>query len=135
MRAAFDTVEYYLLRDGGFIKFEWEGPDPSYVVVAPLEDALREMGVFDVDPSGLWPAEVGTAWFVVPAGAAGDLAAVFADTPWVDFLTAGRIRDSLGVSDDHAAALVELTLVESARLTEILRAADAHDADLLCVVY
>lgn len=129
------TVEYYLVHDGGFMKFEWEGPDPSFVVVATLEGALREMGVFELDPTDLWPAAVGTPWFVVPATATADLAEVFAETPWVDFLTPGRIRDTLGVSDEHAAALVELALVESARLTELLREAGAHGADLLCVVY
>lgn len=98
------TVEYYLVRDGGFMKFEWEGPDPSFVVVATLEGALREMGVFELDPTDLWPAAVGTPWFVVPATATADLAEVFAETPWVDFLTPGRIRDTLGVSDEHAAA-------------------------------
>lgn len=130
-----ETVEYYLVHDGGYMKFEWEGPDPSFVMVAPLEGALHEMGVFDADPAGLWPAEVGTPWFVVPGAAVGGLAEVFAEIPWNDYLTPTRIRDSLEVGAAHAEALVELALVEAARLTELLHAAAAHGADLLCVVY
>lgn len=130
-----EAVEYYLVRDGGFIKFEWEGRDPSFVMLAPLESALHELGLFDTDTTGVWPAAVGTAWFVVPAAATAQLADIFDETPWRDFLTPARIRDSLGVSDAHAAELVELAIGESARLAEILHVAGDHGADLLCVVY
>lgn len=130
-----DVVEFYLVRDGAYMKFEWEGPDPSFVLLAPLEGALHDLGIFDTDPVGAWPAEVGTPWFLVPAAAAAELADIFDETPWRDFLTPARIRDSLGVSDTHAGEMVELALVESARLTRLLHAAGDHGADLLCVVY
>lgn len=130
-----EVVEYYLVRDGGFVKFEWEGPDPSFVLVALFEEALQMMGVFDADTAGVWPATVGTPWFLVPAAAAGELAEVCVEVPWRDFLTPARVRDSLGVREDHAAAMADLAMVESVRLTELLRAAADHDADLLCIVY
>jgi len=130
------TVEYYLLTAaGGFMKFEWDGPDPSFVMLAPLEEALGDLGAFEADAAAVWPADVGTPYFLISAESCAGTADVFSCTPWSDYLTPGRIAATLGVSAEHAAELVDLALAESERITDLLRVAAGHDAGLLCIVY
>ncbi len=129
------VVEYYLVTDDGYLKVEWAGREPAFIMLAPLHEALMELGVFATDAEAAWPGETGEAYFYVPAASAAELHDVFKTTAWDDFVTPGRIRDTIGVSDEHAVEMVDLTIAESARLTELLHAATEHGAGLLCVVF
>ena len=129
------AVEYYLTADDGYMRVDWEGPEPSFVMLAPLHEALEELGVFAADAEAAWPGDTGVPYFVIGAGDVGSVLDVFEGTEWGDFITAGRIRDTLGVSDEHAGEMVELSVREAERLTELLRLASAHGAGLLAVVF
>jgi hypothetical protein len=140
--AAGATVEYYLVAESTgagpayrYMRFEWEGPDPSFVMLAPLHEALDELGAFTADAEAVWPGSPGEPYFYVEPGSVDPLQAVFASTEWQDFLTAGRIRDALGVSDMHAAEMLDLAVREAERLTELLRAAQLEGCGLLAIVY
>ncbi|GEM_PF-2049227 len=128
-------MEYYLVSKENYFKFEWQGADPSFVMLAPLHEALEELGAFTADAEGAWPGSEGTAYFYIPDGNTPEIGALFSSLDWEGFLTVGRIRDTLQISQTHAQELIEPALREADRLTELLRTATEHQAGLLCVVY
>lgn len=140
MAAAASVCEYYLTASDGvgdvdWMRIEWDGPDPSFVLLAPLHEALEELGAFAADAEAAWPGSQGTPYFWITDDVVPAVREVFSVTNWADFLTPGRIRDTLGVTDRHAAEMVELAVREAERLTELLRAADDQGCGLFCVVY
>lgn len=139
------TVEYYLVTDStdgarsggdrGYLRVEWSGADPSFVMVAPLHEALEELGAFAADAEAAWPAPAGDPYFYIEPGSIEEYLEAFSSTNWSDYLTPGRIRDTLGVTDAHAAEMVGLAAREAQRLTELLHAARAQGCGLLAVVF
>lgn len=128
-------VEYYLVTHEGHFKFNWPDRDPSFIMLAPLHEALLELGAFNADAEAAWPGNAGEPYFLIGAEIAPELLEVFEATDWTDYLTPGRIRDVIGVSDKHAEEMVDLAVNETIRLTELLRAATERGAGLLCVVF
>jgi hypothetical protein len=132
---AHQTVEYYLVAGDSYFRVEWAGADPAFVVVAPLQEVLAGVGAFDNNAVAVWPGETGTPYFYLPAAEAPGVAAILADFDWDSFVTAGRIRDTLGVSDESGAELVDRVMREAHRLCELTRLAAEESTGLLCVVY
>ncbi len=135
LTSAGSVVEYYLVRPDSYFKVEWVGPDPSFVMLAPIHPALEEHGVFTADAAAVWPGVEGEPYFYIDASQCDAIGSSLENLDWNSQLSPVNIRDTLSISDEHAQELTPLARREADRLVQLCKMASDKTAGLLCVVY